>query len=269
MRLLACLVIVLGLAATVALAEANKPFPAHWGEPPAIQTRDYVELPGGYGHGSSTLAKWIAANLERDKNSKPAAAAGSAKPLYANDFEKAETGKLPDDFLSLNGDFTVKGDGTNKFLELPGAPLDSFGVQFGPTESMDVAVAARIIGTAKGRRSPTFGVGLCGVSGYKLQVAPGKKAVELLKDEVVKVTLPFDWKSGVWAQFRLQVRKVKDGEWMIEGKVWPEGAAEPKEWMLTFEEKEEPVTGRPSVSGSPFSGIPILFDDLVVERVRK
>jgi|GEM_PF-2120100 len=48
-------------------APARKPFPAHWGDPPRIQTRDYVPLPGGYGHGSGTLKKWIQKNLDKDK----------------------------------------------------------------------------------------------------------------------------------------------------------------------------------------------------------
>ena len=41
-------------------------FPDHGLEPPAAQTRDYVELPGGYGQGSSTLARWVLANMEED-----------------------------------------------------------------------------------------------------------------------------------------------------------------------------------------------------------
>ena len=41
-------------------------FPYGWGEPPAIQTKDYVELPDGYGHGSSTLKHWIELNKQRD-----------------------------------------------------------------------------------------------------------------------------------------------------------------------------------------------------------
>ena len=196
-----------------------------------------------------------------------ARAEDATKTLYSNDFEKAEVGKLPDDFLSLYGDFAVKAEGTNKLLELPGAPLDSFGVLFGPTESNDVAVAARIFGTAKGRRRPTFGVGLCGVSGYKLQAAPAKAALELLKDQDVKASLPFDWKSGTWTLLRLRVCKIKDGEWKIEGKAWLQGSAEPKDWMLAFDEKEEPLAGRASVMGSPFSGTPIDFDDLLVEKV--
>lgn len=42
-------------------------FPKHWGQPPQIQTCDFVELPGGYGHGSSTLKFWIEANLKKDE----------------------------------------------------------------------------------------------------------------------------------------------------------------------------------------------------------
>lgn len=260
--------VALGMSLNLLSAQPTKPFPEHWGKPPAIQTQDYVELPGSYGHGSSTLAKWIATKLESDKNSAPVTVAVLTKPLYSNNFEMSEVGKLPEEFLSLNGEFAVKTDGANKFLELPGAPLDSFGVLFGPTESADVAVAARIFGTAKGRRSPTFGVGLCGVSGYKLQVAPGKKALELLKDQEVKASVPFDWKTGAWTHLRLQVRKLAEGEWKIEGKAWSREGAEPKDWMVVFDEKEAPVPGRSSVMGSPYSGAPIWFDDLVVEKVR-
>src|SRR6186997_431335 len=58
----------------------------------------------------------------------------SGQPLYSNDFEKSEAGKLPDELMSLGGEFVVKSEGTNKFLELPGAPLETFGVQFGAVE---------------------------------------------------------------------------------------------------------------------------------------
>ena len=198
-----------------------------------------------------------------------ACSADAPKPLYANDFEKAEVGKVPEEFMVLGGEFTVKEDAGNKFLELPGAPLDSYGVQFGPSESADVVVSARVFGTAKGRRMPTFGVGLGGVGGFKLQVSPGKKTLELLKDQEVKASLAFEWKSGSWTRLRLQIRKVKNGQWKIEGKAWPTDGTEPKDWMVSFDDKEEPVAGRASVLGSPFAGRPIWFDDLVVERVGK
>lgn len=193
-------------------------------------------------------------------------AADQTKPLYEEHFEQAEPGKLPDTLMVLGGEFTVKADGTNHVLELPGAPLDSYGVLFGPVEKDGVAVGARIFGTAKGRRAPTFGVGLGGVGGWKLQVAPGKQVLELLKDQEVKAKVTFAWKSGEWTQLRLQVRKLADGGWKIEGKAWAQGGAAPKEWMISADEKEEPIGGKASVIGSPFSGTPIWFDDLVVER---
>ena len=184
------------------------------------------------------------------------------KPLYQNNFETTEAGNVPDDLMVLGGEFVVKSEGTNKVLELPGAPLDSFGVQFGPAEKDNVAVSARVFGTAKGRRTPAFGVGLGGVGGWKLQVSPGKKALELLQDLEARTSVPFDWKSGAWTQLRLQIRKVKAGGWKIEGKAWPQGEAEPKEWLISADEPEEPVTGKASILASPFSGNPIWFDDL-------
>src|SRR5438477_4944539 len=100
--------------------------------------------------------------------------AQSAQVLYENNLEKAEAGKLPEEFLVQEGNFVVKDLGTNKVIELPGAPLDTFGLFFGPTESSEVLVSAKIFGTGKGRRFPTFGVGLNGPSGYRLMMAPAK-----------------------------------------------------------------------------------------------
>ena len=47
-------------------APNGKEYPAHWGQPPLRQTRDLRVLPGGYGRGSGTLARWIQKNLELD-----------------------------------------------------------------------------------------------------------------------------------------------------------------------------------------------------------
>jgi hypothetical protein len=42
-------------------------FPSHWGPPPGRQTKDLRNLPGGYGTGSSTLARWIKQKLNEDE----------------------------------------------------------------------------------------------------------------------------------------------------------------------------------------------------------
>jgi hypothetical protein len=262
------------LLAGTALAGAaeKKSFPAHWGQPPRIETRDYVDLPGGYGKGSSTMRNWIGANLEKDKlaqagNGKPAAPA--AKPVYAQNFDQGELDKVPDGMLVLDGGFAVKAAATGKVLELPGDPLETFGVLFGPSEKDGLCVQARILGTGKGRRFPVLAVGLNGVGGYKLQVTPSKKALEIHKGEDVLASAPFEWQSGKWATFKFQIRPSgKAGEWIAEGKVWAEGAPEPAAWQINFAETTEPTPGRPSIWGLPFSGTAIQFDDLLVTPVK-
>lgn len=200
------------------------------------------------------------------------AAAGTAiaaeSPLFQNDFEKGEPGKLPAEFMVMQGEFAVKDLGTNKVLELPGAPVDSFSVLFGPITNGNVAVEARILSTAKGRRMPTFGVGTGGVAGYKLQIAPGKKAAELLVSETqVVASAPFNWESGAWTHCKLQVRKAGES-WRVEAKAWKAGDPEPKDWLMSFEAKEAPIAGQASVLGSPLSGTPIWFDDLKVVPIK-
>ena len=168
--------------------------------------------------------------------------------------------------MVLDGGFAVKDEGGNKFLELPGAPLETFGVLFGPTEASGLAVTARVQGTGKGRRFPTFAVGLNGVGGFKLQLSPAKKLVELVKGEEVVASAPFIWESGSWTMLRLQCRKVKDGEFKLEGKAWKQGDMEPKEWQISRVEATASPAGRSSVWGMPFAGTPVKFDDLVVTR---
>jgi hypothetical protein len=244
-----------------ARGEITKAFPAHWGQPPKIQTRDYVPLPDGYGRGSSTLAKWIQRHLDQDA-AKPAAAA----PLFQCDFSQLPAGPLPDSFMVMQGEFTVKDLGTNKVMELPGAPVDSFAVLFGPVTNANFTIEARIFSTAKGRRLPVFGIGTGGVGGYKLQIAPGKKAAELILGDTgpqVVASAPFNWESGTWTQCKLQIHASGDG-WRVQAKAWKSGEAEPKDWPLTADTKEAPISGQCSVLGSPLSGAPIWYDDLRV-----
>ena len=193
-------------------------------------------------------------------------AAAQAQVLYTNGFDKAEVEKVPEEMMVLDGGFAVKEEAANKFLELPGAPLETFGVLFGPTEASGLAVTARVQSTGKGRRFPTFAVGLNGVGGFKLQLSPAKKLVELVKGEEVVASAPFTWESGSWTVLRLQCRKVKDGEFRLEGKAWKQGDAEPKDWQISRAETTESPAGRSSVWGMPFAGTPIRYDDLIVTR---
>ena len=194
----------------------------------------------------------------------PARADGAGKVLYENNFEKAEVGKLPGDFLVLDGEYAVRESEGNKYLELPGAPLDTFGVLFGPTTNGGVCVSARIFATGKGRRYPQFGVGLNGQNGYKLKLSPAKDAVEIYSGDESAASVPFHWKSGTWVMFKLQVRQIDGPAWKIEGKVWLQTETEPAAWTIAVDEKTAPRAGGASIWGSPISGTPIRFDDLLV-----
>ena len=94
--------------------EKQSRFPAHWGDPPKIQTRDLRPLPGGYGKGSGTLAKWIQKNLDEDKKNIVA-----MKPLFdgesLDDFE-IKSGTATYDLKDGVITGTTKAGSPNSFL---------------------------------------------------------------------------------------------------------------------------------------------------------
>ena len=186
------------------------------------------------------------------------------KILFKSDFESAKVGSLPEELMVLAGEFSVSDIGGNKALELPGNPLEDFGALFGPAESDGIAVRARVFSESSKRLAPRFGVGLDGVAGYRLLVAPGQNRLQLLKDQEAVASAPLEWKSGTWTWLHLQIRQVSAGKWFIEGRAWADGSPEPNEWSVSFEVSETPPAGKASLWGAPYSGKPILFDDLSV-----
>ena len=193
----------------------------------------------------------------------------AAEPLYQTNFEKTKTGEVPEDFLVLDGDFAVKQSNGNKYLELPGAPLDAFGFMFGPSARHGNEISARMFGTKKGRRYPVFGIALNGVNGYRLQVAPAKRAIELLKGSAVVAKVPFRWGGGEWLRLALRVEQTGAAEWTVSGRVWADGKKAPAKPTITHKEAKEPRNGKPSIWGSPYSGTPIRYDDIVVKKIAK
>jgi hypothetical protein len=187
----------------------------------------------------------------------------AVEPLYKNDFEAAVVDKAPADVMIMAGTFEVKQDGSNKVLELPGEPLDTFGMLFGPSAKEDVTVSARFFGTKKGRKFPTFGISLNGVGGYRLQVSPAKQMLEFIKGDEPKLSVPFTWTSDAWTSLRITVSKSGES-WIIEGKAWAADAPEPEKPLISLEEKTAPSAGRAGIWGSPYAGTPIRFDDLVL-----
>jgi hypothetical protein len=190
-------------------------------------------------------------------------AAEGPKAVFSENFDATSAGKLPEGFKVLAGGFAVQQDGAAKFMELPGAPLDTFGVLFGPVEKPPLAATAKIFGTKTGRKFPAFGISLGGAGGYRLQVSAAKKMLEIFKGDEARASVPFDWTSGTWTLLRIQVRPAGTG-CVVEGKAWPADAAEPKDWLIKHGAPEAATPGQAGVWGNPFSGTPIRFDDLAV-----
>jgi len=65
--MLARLLFALVMATVIASESGESDYPKGWGSPPMMQTMDYRPLPGGYGHGSSTLANWIQEKMSAEK----------------------------------------------------------------------------------------------------------------------------------------------------------------------------------------------------------
>jgi hypothetical protein len=193
----------------------------------------------------------------------------SAPSAYFNDFQKTPLGKPPDDLMIANGEFSVREEAGKRFLELPGDPLDTFGVLFGPADSATLDVSAKIWADSAGKLSPEFGIGSNDAGGYKLWIWPATGTIELRKADESKASKPFAWKPATWLHLRLRVRPIATKQWRVEGKAWPDGEAEPKDWLLTFDETEEPTPGRASIWAEPFSGKPIRFTDLAAKPTGK
>lgn len=187
--------------------------------------------------------------------------ANAGEVLFHQDFEKLAAGPLPADFLPLAGEFAVVEETGAHFVRLPGSPLDTFGALFGPSNGAPSSVEGRFFGTKQGRKYPTFGISLRGAGGYRLQVSPGKGQLEIYKGDEPLIGVPFVWESGSWTWLRLDVLRGDSG-WIVEGRAWREGGNAPVDPQVRSVLGTEPPAGRAAIWGSPYSGTPVLFDDL-------
>ncbi|HYE20930.1 MAG TPA: hypothetical protein VEA69_20965 [Tepidisphaeraceae bacterium] len=188
--------------------------------------------------------------------------AGAPAGTYTEDFEKMAEGKPAESILVLSGEFAVKKEGGNAFIELAADPLDTQGFMAGPDAFVTGTVSARIQAASTGKRFPEFGVGAGGPAGYKLTLMPAAKQLMVVKNEQVLAKAPCDWQSGAWTRFKLTITKLDGGKAKIEGKAWADGKDEPAAAQVAYEAAEMPNAGRPTFWSTPYSGQATRFDDL-------
>jgi hypothetical protein len=186
-------------------------------------------------------------------------------PLFSENFDKLPEGEPPKETITvINGEMSVKTVDGNGVLELAANPLDNMGVLFGPKDATTCTVTARIQASATGKRTPEFGLGACGPTRYRLWLMPATGQLQLVNVDEVRATVPYQWTSGAWTRFKLQVLKSADGKFKVQGKAWPDGKDEPRDWMLAFDDPEESQPGRAGAFCTPYSGTPTRFDDFTV-----
>jgi len=211
-----------------------------------------------------TLLPVVLLGLGCETPVRPVSPGDGFTPILNETFSRKQA--LPDNFLTLNGEVTVTGT-PNRFAQLPAEPLEAHGLMFGPAMVDGLRVAARFQGEAKGRQAPSFGVGLNGISGYRLVVKPAEDKLVLQRNETTVAEAEYQWAPGQWTYLQLQLRPLPGLQWAVEGKAWVDTQLEPAEWSLTWKEADKPFAGRPTVWGTPFSGHPIAVDDLRIWRI--
>jgi hypothetical protein len=182
------------------------------------------------------------------------------------DFEEYEAGSGADDLFIIEGSFKfAEEEGGNKILELEPRPLAESGIIFGKSLKGAATVTAKIKAQKKRRSAPRFGIGLHGISGYRFRVVPARNIVELVKSEEPVKSAEFKWTSGDWAHVKLSIEPaMAEGKWVINGWVWKDGDKPTPGPVISLTAEGKPGQGKASIWGTPYSGTPILYDDIVI-----
>ena len=188
---------------------------------------------------------------------------------YSNDFEFLEIDSFPKGMMEIDGVFQVKASdsgkiGKRRYLEMAAEPLTENAVIFGPSVKKAATVQARIKGFRKRRSYPRFGIGLHGISGYRLRVVPSKKVIELVKNEEPVKSAPYKWTPDQWVNLRLKIEQEGD-KWKISGSAWSDGSKVPQNELISHLHEGSPGQGKASLWGTAYSGKVIQFDDLTLE----
>jgi hypothetical protein len=195
------------------------------------------------------------------------AVAAEEPVAFVEDFDKVAVGEVPEDVMEIEGEFAVVEEAGEKFLRVGIEPLTENGIILGPSMKAGGRIEAKIRAYKKRRSYPRFGVGLHGISGYRLRVVPSGGTVELLRNEEVVASEKFEWKADVWTNLKLEIKAAGDA-WSIRGWVWPvadgDQGKQPEKATIEHSDKEAPGQGKASVWGSPYSGRPIDFDEVKV-----
>ena len=193
------------------------------------------------------------------------AIAGEMKKLTL-DLSKAPEGDPPSEVFVIDGTIRVATKDRSKVLEVdPAKPEIDAGAVIGASANGAAGIQVRVLATKSGRSYPRFGIGIHGQTGCRLMIVPAKKEIQLVKNDEVIRTAPFEWSSGTWVKLSLAAKPGANGSWIVTAKAWPADAAEPAEPQIKHEDSSVRAHGQCSIWATPYSGTPIDFTDIAIE----
>lgn len=186
-------------------------------------------------------------------------------PAQQLDLGALHIGKEPESISVVDGDFRViETENGTRHVEVSPHPLTESGALFGKTLKGDAGVAASFMASLRGRSCPRFGIGLHGISGHRIRVVPSADRIELLFQEELIATAPFDWQSGVECRLELHARRIEtagkgaDSSWLLEAFAWSSPNPRPGQPQLSIAiDQDIPARGKASIWATPYSGLPI------------
>ena len=201
----------------------------------------------------------------------PAAATPSAggPKTFAYDCEAWAEGLPPKDVFVVEGDIQVATKDGNKALVINPTSIVDANAQLGESALGDESVTARILASKRGRSVPRFGLSVHGNSGHRLILNCAKKQLELSKNDVILKTAPFTWTTDTWTHLKLEAKQHEPGKWVINAKAWAAGSTEPTDTMISIADDKMKGQGKAAIWGTPFSELPIYFDDIKIEAAVK
>jgi outer membrane protein assembly factor BamB len=175
---------------------------------------------------------------------------------YKPDFSKIPVS--PGGWVNTQGKFAVKEISGKKLLVKlatnPNILVARANAYIGKPTLSNYTVQADVLGkTVPGHQADP---GLVN-SRYNLVLVGNEQKLRLVSwDALPRVdsTIAYAWKPDVWYTLKLSVEP-KGDKTLVRGKVWPRGEAEPKDWMVTFEDPLPNKEGAPGLYGFA-TGIP-------------
>lgn len=195
----------------------------------------------------------------------------AARIPFPADFSKVPDGRTPGGWVNCQGKFaavTVSGKKVLKKLAVNPSPLVARANAFITTpDASDYTIEADVMGTKVADQLPDIGIVN---TRYTLQISGNKQELRILSWEAVPrvdKTLGFSWKPDTWYTMKLKVEVVADKA-NIQGKIWPRGQPEPKEWSIEFVDPTPNREGAAAIYGYVFGiqdgkpGTEIFYDNV-------